>query len=62
MNNWTKKQLENFTDFCLQSAMNAKFEARDCFLILMAACDYLKFGVVNIQENSDGTLTYTEGA
>lgn len=62
MNNWTKKQLENFTDFCLQGAMNAKFETRDCFLILLAACDYLNFGEVTIQEDSDGTLTYKEGA
>lgn len=62
MNNWTKKQLEDFTDFCLQGAMNAKFETRDCFLILLAACDYLNFGDVIIQENSDGTLTYKEGA
>lgn len=61
MNNWTKKQLENFTNFCLQGAMNAKFETRDCFIILLAACDYLNFGEVTIQEDSDGTLTYKEG-
>ena len=61
MSNWTKKQLEDFTDFCLQGAMNARFETRDCFLIMLAACDYLNFGAFKITEEPDGTFTYKEG-
>ena len=62
MNTWTKKQLQDFTDFCLTGAINGKFDIRDCFLILMAACDYLNFGEIKIAEDPDGTFTYKEGA
>lgn len=61
MNNWTKKQLQGFTDFCLNGAINAKFDSRDCLLILLAAFDYLNFGEFKITEEPDGTLTYKEG-